>query len=68
AMDDSAVLGETQAPRKGASDVDTLPPANDLKKGTVISGKERRTPKTERRTTDLPGIEPMSLEEPEGVH
>jgi diadenylate cyclase len=68
ALDDPSVLGETQAPRKGVSDIDTLPPANDLKKGTVVSGKERRTPKPERRTTDLPGIEPMSLEEPEGVH
>lgn len=67
-MDDPSVLGQSHAPRKGASDVDTLPPANDAKKGTVISGKDRRTPKPERRTNELPGIEPVSLEEPEGVH
>lgn len=67
-MDDPSELGESQAPRKGASEVDTLPPANDLKKGTVVSGKDRRTPKPERRTNELPGIEPLSLEEPEGVH
>lgn len=55
-------------PRKGASEVDTLPPANDMKKSTVFSGPEKRASKAERRTNDLPAIEPMSLEEPEGVH
>ncbi len=61
-------MGEIQTPRKGASDVDTLPPANEVKKGTALSGKDRRTPKPERRTNELASVEPVSLEEPEGVH
>ncbi len=62
------LVEEPTKPRKGASEIDTLPPANEVKKGTVNSGKDRRTPnKPERRTTDLSGIEPI-FEEPEGVH
>lgn len=63
-MAEPAVLGDVPAARQGSSEVDTLPPANDAKKGTTFSGKEKR--KTERRTSDLPSA--MSFEEPEGVH
>jgi diadenylate cyclase len=62
------IVQDIPTPRKGASDIDTLPPANEIKKGTALSGKERRQPKPERRTNDLPSLEPRSLEEPEGVH
>ncbi len=57
------VLGEVQASRKTANDVDTLPPANEVKPRTSFGGKEKRK---DRRTNDLPS--PMSFEEPEGVH
>jgi len=62
------IVQDLPTPRKGASEVDTLPPANEIKKGTALSGKDRRQPKLERRTNDLPSLEPRSLEEPEGVH
>ena len=62
------IVQDIPLPRKGASEIDTLPPANEIKKGTALSGKERRQPKPERRTNDLPSLEPRSLEEPEGVH
>ncbi|PZM78089.1 MAG: TIGR00159 family protein [Candidatus Melainabacteria bacterium] len=57
------VLGEAQPARKTANDVDTLPPANEVKPRTSFGGKEKRK---DRRTNDLPS--PMSFEEPEGVH
>lgn len=62
------IVHDLPTPRKGASEIDTLPPANEIKKGTALSGKDRRQPKPERRTNDLPSLEPRSLEEPEGVH
>lgn len=50
-----------------SNDQDTLPPANDIKSDTTISGRPRRTPSSqERRTNELPAAEPLS--EPEGVH
>lgn len=57
-------VGDVQPAHKGSSEVDTLPPANEIKPRTTFSGKEKR--KQERRTTDLPS--PMPFEEPEGVH
>ena len=58
------VVGDAQPVQKGSSEVDTLPPANEIKPRTTFSGKEKR--KQEKRTTDLPS--PMPFEEPEGVH
>jgi len=63
AASEPPAVGDVQSARKTANDVDTLPPANEIKPHTTFSGKEKRK---ERRTNDLPS--PMAFEEPEGVH
>ncbi|MBC7997678.1 MAG: hypothetical protein IAF58_07035, partial [Leptolyngbya sp.] len=61
------IIEQSAAAGSHNSELDTLPPANEIKAYTSISGRPRRTPgPQERRTNELPATEPLS--EPEGVH